>query len=82
MRVDVNGKVLSILLLTEIAVIVVFDIADLFNPAASGYSLDVFTPSNLFVPGVGAVIAICVASFSGFESSVVFSEEAKDSRPT
>lgn len=82
MRVDVNGKVLSVLLLTEIAVVVVFDIANLLNPAASGYSTDVFDPSNLFVPGMGAVIAICVASFSGFESSVVFSEETKDPRRT
>ncbi|GAA1303041.1 amino acid permease [Planotetraspora silvatica] len=82
MRVDVNGKVLSVLLVTEIAVIVVFDIADLFHPAASGYSLDVFSPSSLFGPGVGAVIAICVAAFSGFESSVVFSEETKDPKRT
>ena len=82
MRVDVNGKVLSVLLLTEIAVVVVFDIADLINPAASGYSLDVFDPSNLFVPGIGAVVAICIASFAGFESSVVFSEETKDPRRT
>lgn len=82
MRVDVNGKVLSVLLLTEIAVVVMFDIADLINPAASGYSLDVFDPSNLFVPGVGAVVAICIASFAGFESSVVFSEETKDPRRT
>lgn len=83
MRVDVNGKVLSVLLLTEVAVVVVFDIADLLHPAASaGYSLEVFNPGNLFVPGVGAVIAICVASFSGFESSVVFSEETKDPKRT
>ncbi|MGC5015870.1 APC family permease [Streptosporangium sp. DT93] len=82
MRVDVNGKVLSVLLLTEIAVVVLFDIADLLNPAASGYSLDVFAPGNLFGPSLGAVIAICIASFAGFESSVVFSEETKDPRRT
>jgi amino acid transporter len=82
MRVDVNGKVLSVLLLTEIAIVVVFDIADLINPATSGYSLDVFAPANLFGPGLGAVIAICIASFAGFESSVVFSEETKDPRRT
>ncbi|GII52153.1 amino acid permease [Planotetraspora thailandica] len=82
MRVDVNGKVLSVLLVTEIAVVVVFDVADLLHPAASGYSLDVFSPSSLFVPGIGGVIAICVAAFSGFESSVVFSEETRDPKRT
>jgi amino acid transporter len=82
MRVDVNGKVLAVLLLTEVAVVVVFDIANLLHPVASGYSLDVFSPSSFFVPGMGAVIAICIAAFSGFESSVVFSEETKDPRRT
>ncbi|SNT53962.1 Amino acid transporter [Streptosporangium subroseum] len=82
MRVDVNGKVLAVLLLTEVAVVVVFDIANLLHPVASGYSLDVFGPSSFFVPGMGAVIAICIAAFSGFESSVVFSEETKDPRRT
>ncbi|SDH62625.1 Amino acid transporter [Sinosporangium album] len=83
MRVDLNGKILAILLLTEIAVVLLFDVVDLVNPApGTGYSLDVFDPANLFVPGIGAVIATCVASFSGFESSVVFAEESKDPRRT
>lgn len=79
MRVDVNGKVLAVLLLTETAILIVFDIADLFHPAATtGYSLAGFNPANFFVPGVGAVIALSIACFSGFESSVVFAEETKD----
>ncbi|GII88992.1 amino acid permease [Sphaerisporangium siamense] len=82
MRVDVNGRVLSVLLMAEIAVVVVFDIADLANPAASGYSMEGFAPSSLVVPGMGALVAVCVAAFSGFESSVVFSEETKDPRRT
>ncbi|RCG25462.1 APC family permease [Sphaerisporangium album] len=82
MRVDVNGKVLAVLLLAEIAVVVVFDLAGLAHPAASGYSPEAFAPSSLLVPGMGAVIAVCVAAFAGFESSVVFSEETKDPRRT
>ncbi|GII93746.1 APC family permease [Sinosporangium siamense] len=82
MRVDVNGKILAFLLITEIAVVLVFDFVGLLNPASVGFSLNVFNPGELFVGGLGAVIATCVASFSGFESSVVFAEETKDPRRT
>ncbi|GII65089.1 amino acid permease [Sphaerisporangium krabiense] len=81
-RVDLNGRVLAVLLIAEIAIVVVFDIANLTHPAASGYSAEGLTPSSLFMPGLGALIAVCVAAFSGFESSVVFSEESKDARRT
>jgi amino acid transporter len=82
MRVDVNGSVLSVLLLAEVAVVVVIDVANLAHPAAAGYDFGVLSPSSLFVPGMGAAIALCIAAFSGFESSVVFAEETKDPRRT
>ncbi|GIH72913.1 APC family permease [Sphaerimonospora thailandensis] len=83
MRVDVNGKILAVLLLSEIAFVIVFDIAGFFHPAAAtGFSPEVFNPGNFFAPGFGALLAICVASFSGFESSVVFAEETKNPKRT
>ncbi|ADG87491.1 amino acid permease [Thermobispora bispora] len=82
MRVDVNGRVLAVLLVAEITIVVVYGIANLFAPAPTGLNLDVFNPANFFVPGVGALIALCGAAFSGFEASVVFSEESKDPKRT
>ncbi|GAA3697310.1 APC family permease [Nonomuraea antimicrobica] len=82
MRVDVNGRLLAVLLTAEVAVILVFDLADLMNPAASGLSFAALSPSALFVPGVGALLVLATLGFVGFESSVVFSEESRAPRRT
>ncbi|WP_405140153.1 APC family permease [Sphaerisporangium sp. NBC_01403] len=78
LRVDVNGRILSVLLVSEIAVVLVFDIGDLVNAAPGGIGFEGFSPGSLFVPGVGAALATVVAGFAGIESSVVFAEESKD----
>jgi amino acid transporter len=85
LRVDVNGKVLAVLLCSEIITILVYDIADLAKPAAGGLAMDTLLPSNLFGAGVGAAGAVLVLTFlgfNGFESAVVFSEESKNPRRT
>ncbi|MEU7871256.1 APC family permease [Dactylosporangium sp. NPDC049140] len=82
LRVDVNGKVLALLLLAEIAVMVVFDIADLLHPAGGTVTFDTLKPSSLFVSAVGAVFVLGYLGFVGFESSVAFAEECKDPRRT
>jgi amino acid transporter len=81
-QVDLNGKVLAVLLVTEVAVIVIYSLADLGNPAGGSVTFDTLAPGNLFSSGVGAALALGVLGFVGFESSVVFSEEARDPRRT
>ncbi|MET9342171.1 APC family permease [Nonomuraea sp. NPDC003804] len=78
LRVDVNSKVLAVLLLGELAVVLLFNAANLLNPAAGGLDLAPLSPQQLFVPGVGALFVFAIASFAGFESSAVFTEEAKN----
>jgi amino acid transporter len=79
LRVDLNGIVLAVLLVAEIAVIVVFSGASLLWPAdGGGLTFDGLAPSNLAAPGVGAVLVLAVLGFVGFEQSVVFSEESRD----
>ncbi|WP_018830368.1 APC family permease [Salinispora tropica] len=82
LRVDINGRVLAVLLLAEIAVILVFDFGQLGNPAGGEVSFAGFAPDNLFVSGIGAVLVLAILGFVGFESAVVFSEESKDPRRT
>jgi len=82
MRVEVNGTILAVLLTTEIAVILLFDAADLIHPAGGTVALDALSPSALSSSGVGALLVIAVLGFVGFESSVVFSEESRDPRRT
>jgi amino acid transporter len=79
LRVDLNGGVLAVLLVVEIAVIVVFSAASLLWPEdGGGLTFDALAPANLVAPGVGAVLVLAVLGFVGFEQSVVFSEESRD----
>jgi amino acid transporter len=80
-RVDLNGQVLAALLLAEVTLIVVYDLTYLTHPAA-GMAWSVWSPTELTRPGVGATLAIVVLGFVGFESAVVFSEEARNARKT
>jgi amino acid transporter len=81
-RVDVNGGVLALLLIAEVVIILVFDVGDLLNPAGGQVTVTTLSPAELFVPGFGAILALAVLAFIGFESAVVFSEETKDPRRT
>ncbi|MEH0936993.1 APC family permease [Micromonospora psammae] len=82
LRVDVNGMVLAVLLVAEVVLILVYDLGQLGNPAGGTVSFAALAPSNLLVPGAGAVLVLAMTGFVGFESSVVFSEESKDPRRT
>jgi amino acid transporter len=82
LRVDVNGTVLAVLLLAEVAVVVVFDAVNLANPAGGTVTFDTLAPGNLAAPGVGAILALALLGFVGFESAVVYAEESKDPRRT
>lgn len=81
-RIEINSKVLLLLLAAEVAIVLLYDLVFLANPA-DGVSLSSFAPSNLFVPGaLGAVLVVTVTAFVGFEAPPVFAEESKDSRRT
>jgi amino acid transporter len=83
MRVDINGKVLALLLSSEIILILIYDFADLSKPAGGSLTFDTLLPGNLFVgSAAGAVLVLTFLGFTGFESAVVFSEESKNPRRT
>lgn len=81
LRVDFNSGLLAALLLLEVTLIVIYDFSYLLHPA-DGYELSNLSPTNLSGPGVGAILAIAVLGFVGFESAVVFSEESRNPRRT
>ncbi|TDV45340.1 APC family permease [Actinophytocola oryzae] len=82
LHVDVNGRVLAVLLVAEVAVIVVYSLANIANPAGGTITFDTLDPTALFAPGVGAILALGVLGFVGFEGAVVYSEEARDPQRT
>jgi amino acid transporter len=79
LKIDVNAKVLGVLLVIEVALVVLFDIAAVADPGKEGLSLHAFNPDTLTGAGVGTALCFCIAAFLGFEQAPVYAEET--SRP-
>ena len=82
LRVDINGVVLSVFLIGEVAVTVATAIQGLRHPDQGHLSLVTLSPSRLFSAGVGSAFVICTLSMVGFESPPVFIREARNNRRT
>ncbi|MGP4017035.1 APC family permease [Saccharopolyspora sp. 5N708] len=80
LRIDVNGRVLGVLLLAEVAVILVFDAAFVSAPSDAGVVLDTLNPAQLMTSAAGVILVIAFTGFIGFENSTVLAEEAKNPR--
>ena len=75
LKIDVNAKVLGVLLVIEVVLVVIFDIAAVADPAKEGLSLHAFNPDTLTGAGVGTALCFCIAAFLGFEQAPVYAEE-------
>jgi amino acid transporter len=80
LHVGINAIVLASVLICEITVILLFDVASFVHPAGGHISIAPLTPSSLFVNGVGSVFAFGIAAFVGYELAPVFGEEARSQR--
>ncbi|MFI1164190.1 amino acid permease [Streptomyces sp. NPDC020801] len=79
LKIDVNARVLGVLLVIEVALVVIFDVAAVADPAGEGLSLHAFNPDTLTGAGIGTALCFCIAAFLGFEQAPVYAEET--SRP-
>jgi amino acid transporter len=78
-HIDLSSKVLGVLLIGEVLIVLALVAAVVFGGSApEGLSAEPFLPTNIFsgTPGVGLIFAI--AAFIGFESTVIFRDEARD----
>lgn len=75
LKIDLNVKVLGVLLLIEVALVSVFAVAGIGDPAGEGVSFHAFNPDTLSGVGLGTALCFCIASFTGFEQSPVYAEE-------
>jgi amino acid transporter len=82
LRVDLNGRVLAVLLTAEVCVVVAITAAGALHPFGGHLSLHTLSPAELLTGGVGAALVIAVLGFVGFEGAAVFSEEARHPRRT
>jgi amino acid transporter len=81
-KVDLNARVLLVLLACEVGAVLAFDAGAFAHPVGSTASLGGLFPGNLLAPGVGGVFAFGVAGYLGFEQGAVYSEEARDPKRT
>ncbi|MDG9718078.1 APC family permease [Streptomyces sp. DH24] len=79
LKIDLNARVLGVLLVIEVLLVVIFDVAAIADPGKEGLSLQAFNPENLGGAGIGTALCFCVAAFLGFEQAPVYAEET--SRP-
>jgi amino acid transporter len=82
LQIDLNARVLAVLLILEVLIVALFDFAILADPGPEGITATGFDPSVAFGTAVGATLTFCVASFVGFESAAIYSEEVRDPKRT
>lgn len=82
-QISLSAKVLGIALLTEAGVLLLLAFPVLIQGGAEGFDFSSFEPSAVFAGGgTGAMFAIVFGAFIGFESTAIYSEEARDPEKT
>ncbi|WP_158885008.1 APC family permease [Amycolatopsis anabasis] len=76
--IDVGAHVLGVLLIAETGLLVALAVAVVVRGGADGLGAGSFTPEAVSTPGMAGVLAISFAAFMGFESTVLYREEARD----
>src|SRR5699024_8495792 len=80
--VDINGTVLAVLLVAEVAIILVLSVSNVLTPAGGQVDLAALSPGELVGPGAGAILVLAVLGFIGFEAATVYAEESRNPRRT
>ncbi|WP_168200743.1 APC family permease [Allokutzneria sp. NRRL B-24872] len=80
LRVDLNARVLAVLLLVETVAVVIFDVAELGTGGSE--AVQVLSPAAVATGAAGAALCFMMGSFVGFESAAIYGEECRDPRRT
>lgn len=81
--VELNARVLGVLLIVETGLLVVFDLVSTVRGGAEGITMDGFDPSAVSLGGgFGVALLFAAVAFIGFEATAIYGEEAKSPRRT
>lgn len=75
--IHTSAKILGVLLVLEVAVLVVLAVFVLAKGGAGETSFTSFNPGTVLTPSNAAMFALVFGAFMGFESTAIFSEEAR-----
>lgn len=81
-RIDLSAKVLSIVMALEIIVVMIFNLAVLFQGGPEPISLKPFAVSSFISGEVFLGLLFAVTVFLGFESTAIFRDEVKNPEKT
>ena len=75
-KVELGGKVLGILMLLEVGIVLLTDIAILRQPISLEFTS--VEPSSMFSGNMGIAMVFAICSFVGFEATAIYSEECRE----
>lgn len=80
--IHASARVLGVVLVLEVLVLVILAGYVLAKGGPQGFTLTSFDPGNVLRPENGAMFALVFGAFMGFESTAIFSEEARGGAST
>jgi len=78
LKVELNMRVLGVIMLCEVAILLVVGFFVVSSGGAEGLSLTAFNPTSVLEGNPGAMLAITISAFFGFEATVLFVEEVRN----
>jgi amino acid transporter len=80
--IETSARVLMVVLTAEIAILLVLCGSILVQGGTGDVRYDILAPSAVLRPENGGMLALVIGAFMGFESTAIFSEEAKGGSAT
>lgn len=77
-QIDISARVLSVLMVGEVAILAVLDAAILLRKHGSALPATSFSPHTVFAAGIGVSMMFAFISFIGFESAALYGEESRN----
>jgi amino acid transporter len=77
-QIDFSARILQVLLVGEIGILLVLDIAVLIRHGGGAMPSTSFAPHTVFGAGAGVTVMFAFASFIGFESAALYGEESRN----
>ncbi|WP_432545845.1 APC family permease [Kineococcus sp. SYSU DK004] len=76
-NVELSAKVLSVILVVEVALVAVFDIRLIGSGGVEGQSLAAWNPADLITPSIGVLLLFSIGVFNGFEATAIYRDEVR-----
>lgn len=75
--VTISIRVIGTLMLVEVALLIIMDVAVIGQGGHNGLSAAAFTPQHVVTAGAGVGLLFAFSSFVGFEATTIYGEEAR-----